>query len=686
MTKTLTSAIDVVHRATHQQTLRAVDYLRVSTEQQKQGYGISYSGKKTAKYILSKGWDHVDAFKDEGVSGSLPWQERDDLPRLMKLARQDPKPFDVVVVSETRAIGRTDRVFWRWVWELQDLGVFVAVVDKDIDNTTEDGEASMREEANYAFKEYTRIRVRTQSGIQEKAEEGGHPGGIAPYGWRIQDQGKKGKSHLVLDICPADEHCKAAHEVDVLKQAWHLIVVESKNCRRTAMSLNAEGMRTRTGKPWTAGNLRRRLQSKAIQTAEMVYRNPETAGKNNGTKLGMDGQPAHGQTVTITLPRLFTEAEVDRLNKALARNARTRKSADAAHVHPLSKRVYGSCGKHYTGLDRCDRPGRMYRCTGKIEGAPGTKVCTCSQVDAEALEERVWGEVCGLLQDPDRLTTMAMDWLDMATGQQDNHADRLADLDRQIEAQDEAIATMMIVAAKSGKTPEAIAKATKTLEAEREELVGLRAEALAWQQESELAQQRAHDLQALADMARIRMRAMTPQEKAEVCDLLDLKVTLAGPIPKKVRADDTLTAWFRARGRGVPVLDDVAWGAVRTLFEGSEVRKRQDRLPHRQVLEAVLLKARTGVTWKELPEHYGKTTGITTRYQRWVASGLFEQAMDALTECESTPLPAQYPLPPLLVEGKIDPRLLIRVPAEPEQTVPSARVKSQGNSYAELSW
>ncbi|MFF9268646.1 recombinase family protein [Streptomyces rochei] len=669
-------AIDVA-RGVRQKTLRAVDYLRVSTEQQKQGYGISYSAKKTAKYIAGKGWAHVDTFKDEGVSGSLPWQERDDLPRLMKLARQEPRPFDVVVVSETRAIGRRDRVFWRWVWELQDLGVFVAVVDKNIDNTTEDGEASMREEANYAFKEYTRIRVRTQNGIQEKAEEGGHPGGTAPYGWRIENRGVRGESTLVLDVCPADEHCTAVHETDALERAWHLIVIESKNCRQAAMSMNAEGCRTRSGKPWTAGNLRRRLQSMAIQEARMVYRNPETAGWKGGTKLGVDGLPANGQTVVIDLPRLWPEDKVERLNRALARNARARQ--ESGSVHPLTRRVFGACGRHYTGLDRGDRPGRMYRCTGKMEAFPGAEVCTCSQVDADALEAKVWGEVCTLLQDPDRLTTMAADWLDMATGQQTNHAERVAELDKKIANQDQAIANMMILAAKS-TSPEAVAKATKALEDERAELVKLRDEAVAWQKEGDLAQQRAHDLQALAEVARTRMRDMTPEEKAEVCDLLDLKVTLNGPIPKKVRADDTLTAWFRDRGRGVPVLTDSAWERIRPVFKAAEKRQRKDRLPHRQVLEAVLLKARTGCTWKELPEEYGKTTGLTTRYQRWLGSGLFEQAMDLLAECESTPLLDPYPLPPLLVEGKIDPRLLIRVPAAPEGTVPRARAKSQGNS------
>jgi DNA invertase Pin-like site-specific DNA recombinase len=367
-------------------TLRAVDYLRVSTEQQKQGYGISYSAKKTAKYIERKGWAHVDTFKDEGVSGSLSWQERDDLPRLMKLARQDPKPFDIVVVNETRAIGRTDRAFYRWVWELQDLGIYVAVVDKDIDNTTEEGEAAMREEANYAFKEYTRIRVRTQNGIQEKAEEGGHPGGAAPYGWRIQNKGVKGESRLVLDECPADGHCNRPHEMDALERAWYLIVIEHKNRRQAAMAMNAEGFRRRDGGLWTEKGLGRALTSRAIQHGEMIYRNPLTAGRKHGTKLGVDGQPANGRTVVIKLPRAFSEAEVARLNAAMDRNSRARRADRGTTIHPLSKRLYGQCGRYYTGAPersrhspaRTSAPALRWMRT-RSSPAYGMKSATCSR-------------------------------------------------------------------------------------------------------------------------------------------------------------------------------------------------------------------------------------------------------------------------------------------------------------------
>lgn len=97
-----------------------MDYLRVSTEEQAKGYGIAYSGKKTGRYIGRKGWEHVGTSVGEGVSGALESYERQALRRLMEDARKVQRPFDIVVVNEGRAIGRTGRAFWKWVWELQE--------------------------------------------------------------------------------------------------------------------------------------------------------------------------------------------------------------------------------------------------------------------------------------------------------------------------------------------------------------------------------------------------------------------------------------------------------------------------------------------------------------------------------------------------------------------------------------
>ncbi|WP_280143024.1 recombinase family protein [Streptomyces melanosporofaciens] len=204
--------------------------------------------------------------------------------RLMGQARQVPRPFDVVVVSESRAIGRTDRAFWRWVWELEDLGIYVADAKKDIDNTTESGKEAMREEANFAFKEYGRIRQRTQGGIREKAEDGGLTGGRPRYGYRVENPGKRGLSRVVLDRCDETCGCGQPHEFDVLHLAHALIVVDGLNVRQAAIRLNAVGRYTRSGKPWSNRNLWSRLVD-ATSDPVVIFRNPKRA------KLGIDGTP-----------------------------------------------------------------------------------------------------------------------------------------------------------------------------------------------------------------------------------------------------------------------------------------------------------------------------------------------------------------------------------------------------------
>ncbi|MGW0558426.1 recombinase family protein [Streptomyces sp. NPDC002926] len=633
-------------------TLKAVDYLRVSTEEQAKGYGVQAAAKKTAKHISEKGWEHVDTFADEGLSGSLEAHERPDLERLMQQARQNPRPFDMVVVSEGRAIGRTGRAFWRWVWELEELGVYVAVVKGDYDNSTQEGRKKMRKDADYAEEEREIIRERTQSGIQEKAEEGGHFGGNPPYGWRIKDKGKLKLSRLVID-----EDAAA-----VLHRAWSLMVTEGMNMREAAMTLAAEGHAAPRGGRWSANSLRKILKSPPLQEGTRVYRSPASSTGKRGTKLDADGRPVHGETVTVELDRIFSEEEVVRLNAAMKRTARKPFRKHGAS-HPLSKRLFGACGKHYTGVKRNDRYGRSYRCSGKVESYAGQPRCGCSQIDAEAVETRVWGEVCTLLQDPERLTAMAGDWAEMAQRSGVNHEDRVTELEGQIAGQDSAITAAVVMAAKEPDAAAAIMAAVSQLKEERARLGVLLEEAQAWRSESQAAGQRARDLQALAQMARERLHDMQPGEQAEVLALLDVRVTILGEVPMRVREDDRVIGWFRSRGRTVPDLTDKAWALVEPVLAAPRPG-RPTMAPH-QALDAMLHKARTGCTWRDLPKAYGSFGTVCSTFNRWYHSGLWEQAMGLLADVPGTPLPGSIALPPLHVEGRLDPRLLIDTQATP---------------------
>ncbi|MBT2406954.1 MULTISPECIES: recombinase family protein [unclassified Streptomyces] len=278
MGKALTPAVDITSQASG--SLRAVDYLRVSTAAQAKGYGVAYTGRKTARYIQSKGWDHAGTYIDEGVSGSLEAHERSALNQLMDHARRAPRPFDMVVVNEGRAIGRTGRA-WRWVLELEDLGVSVAVVKGDYDSSTAAGRTKLLKDADYAEAEWEHIRSRTQGGIQEKAEGGGFPGGQARFGYRIENQGKKGAQRLVRDECDGGEKCSrmslctVLHEAPVLRRGRDAAVKERGNWAKVALTLNAEGLFSRSGKPWTAPNIRRRLMDEDLLNARFVFRAPQ---------------------------------------------------------------------------------------------------------------------------------------------------------------------------------------------------------------------------------------------------------------------------------------------------------------------------------------------------------------------------------------------------------------------------
>jgi DNA invertase Pin-like site-specific DNA recombinase/transposase len=675
--QTLISSIDVVARAgSGVDTLRAVDYLRVSTEEQKKGYGISYTSKRTKNHITKKGWAHAGTYADEGFSGSLDHTERPDLKRLMGDAQQKPRPFDVVVVPEERAIGRRDRAFWPWVWKLEDLGIFVAIVRGDYDNTTEAGRSRMRKEADRAEDERITIRDRTQGGRQEKAELGGHDGGLSPYGYRIEDQGKRGESRLVLDTGDGYEG------YPTLRRAYSLIVQEGKTSSEVEDLFNAERVPGPSLDHWPRGSLRRILLGRAVQESKRVFRDPE----GPKTKVGPDGSPLYGDTVVINLDPIFTEAELTLLNTALARTSRAPRTSEGV-THPLSRHVYGECGNVFTGVSWdgvTTKKERAYRCTGRLTGRKGSeRECrTCMQIDAPALESRVWDEVCTMLEDPERLRSMAEDWVEMVKSNGVDYAARIDELGEQIEEKEFAIdATTAATASRSKRrgldrqaTQEAIKRATRELEEELASLEDLQREAIAWQAEMDDTAARAQDLQRLSEIAQAHLHSMDARQREDVIDLLNLKVTILGPATRrKTRKDDLISDWFRERERVVPTLTDAAWAVAERVIHKPKGRRASNP---RALVDAILTKARTGCAWKSL--EYGNVASI---FKRWYGNGTWEELMDALADFPGTPAADSVVLPPLRIEGRVDPRLLIHEDIPTDQDDPFKASRSGGISF-----
>jgi DNA invertase Pin-like site-specific DNA recombinase len=636
---TTLSAIDVARQNVQSQQLRAVAYLRVSTEEQKKGYGIDYTGKRVVRHLAKKGWRLVDTFADEGFNGSLEWHERPELKRLMESVRMMPRPFDVVCVYEERAIGRTGRAFWPWVWELEDLGVFTAIVRGDYDNTTDEGRSRMRKAQDRAEDERILIRDRTQGGIQEAAEqradEAGYVGGQPPYGWRIKNQGRKGEAVYALDDGEQGEW----HTLDAARR---LVVENRGDIEKAAALLNARGALTRNGRMWTRENLQARLMSDAVLNAQVTFR--DTRAAQNRVKRDADGSPLYGETTVIRIPAAFTAREIAELKAAVTLRRFGPKGGD--RTYPLSQRIVSVCGAPYTGCAPGARA-RRYRCSGKRPKYAGAPVCSCHQIDAAELEGYVWGKLVKLLKDPDELSQRAGQWVGLHESARVDFAQRLASLDREIAQKDRAIGAVMAAAALDGDSPEeAIRIATKALKEQRAELAQQRAEVVAWQAESTAAQDRARELQRLADLAAKRLARVTLEDQAEIVGMMNVRITLLDPVPDAAQSCP-VTNWFRDTGRAVPVLTDDGWAVVEPLIRA---RHRPDRrLPQRVILDALLHKARHEASWPSL-SGFANPEGLRAAWGRWSASGVWADVVDALGSEDATVPPSRLPRMTLKLE------------------------------------
>jgi DNA invertase Pin-like site-specific DNA recombinase/transposase len=637
----LLTAIGAVLAATRPGQLRAVAYLRVSTEEQKKGYGISYTGKRVVKHIAKKGWTLTDVFADEGFSGSLEWHERPDLTQLMELARRPERGFDVVCVHEARAIGRRDRAFWPWVWELEDLGVYVAVVKGDYDNTTTEGRSRMRKDADRAEDERETIRDRTQGGLQEKAEEGGYTGGFVPFGYEVVNQGVKGESRLGLNEA----------DLPTLRRGRE-VFVRTKSWPDTVATLNAEQLLTRSGKPWHYQNLQKIMLGDPVLNSRIVFR------KTKKAKLDRDGKPLYGESVVIDLPSVFTPQEADELREA-AKLVRKGPPVNRGRVYILSNRLVSQCGQTYTGHLKNGRvPG--YRCGGAASlGGAG---CSCLFLEAEVTERAVWNKFCEALGDIDRLRKVAEDWTGVNAGQNINHAERIADLDKQINALRRtrnitlsmAVREAVAEGATDAQAEEQAAAAVRPLGEELASLEKLKAETAAWQAETESAGQRARDLLEMAQSAHRRLESLQPAQKRRLLELLDTVVTVKGGA-RLGRAGKpcALAAWFRERDRPVPALTDEAWSAIADLFPA--LRKYDTRA----VVAGLLHKARTGVQWAQLPEEYGHGPTSHTHWTRWSKNGLWEQAMERLAGAGGAEPFQPWTAPSMSIRTWVIPELLL---------------------------
>ena len=86
---------------------------------------------------------------------------------------------------------------------------------------------------------------------------------------------------------------------------------------------------------------------------------------------------------------------------------------------------------------------------------------------------------------------------------------------------------------------------------------------------------------------------------------------------------------------GVAALTDEHWQQLRPLLPPQKPATGRPATDHRLIVEGMLWVARTGSSWRELPERFGPWSTVASRYQRWLKEGLWTRILHVLLPSEA---------------------------------------------------
>lgn len=223
-------------------------YARVSTPEQAEDDRTSMSEQENVirGYAMTQGVDSfgVQLYLDAGVSARVPLKDRPQGVRLLG----DAVKGDTIIAAKMDRIFRSARDALETVDYFRQQGIHLVLFDIGVAPVTSDeGTSRLFFTMLAAFAEFERSRIRERmlQGKGAKAKKGGHIGGEAPYGWRIEGEGRAAK--LVA-------HPEEQRVISIIRHQVHQPQFTNM---RTVHDLNGRGLLNRSGKPFACYQVQR---------------------------------------------------------------------------------------------------------------------------------------------------------------------------------------------------------------------------------------------------------------------------------------------------------------------------------------------------------------------------------------------------------------------------------------------
>ena len=164
----------------------AVGYIRVSTEDQTQGYSLDAQRAEIKRYCEDNGYKLIRIYADEGESAHTgEISKRPELKRLLEDAKQ--RQFDIVVVHTLDRWARNMRVQVEALQILGDARIGFASVTEDIDYTTPEGKLMLTMMGAFAEFFSAHLGRHVKKAVRQRAEQGLQNGSV-PFGYRTDPE------------------------------------------------------------------------------------------------------------------------------------------------------------------------------------------------------------------------------------------------------------------------------------------------------------------------------------------------------------------------------------------------------------------------------------------------------------------------------------------------------------------
>ena len=224
-----------------------VGYCRVSTQtQSEKGYGLEAQEREIEKYAQAHGIELTQMFRDAGISGNIKDTDDDDainkreaLMEMLSILEEG----DTVIILNTSRLWRSDMTKAIIRRELLKRGAHVVSIEQPkYDIYSKDPNDYLINAIMEALDVYERmsISLKLARGRTIKAKGGDKPAGLAPFGYCYSAD----KKHIEQD----------PEEAPVVRMMF-TEGQKGKSLHQIADYLNAQGIKTRRGKDWSAGNV-----------------------------------------------------------------------------------------------------------------------------------------------------------------------------------------------------------------------------------------------------------------------------------------------------------------------------------------------------------------------------------------------------------------------------------------------